>query len=308
MKFALLGQPYDLLPFVRVIAEEEPSHELSVVIPMSSEMGEIYRSDSNVALGDSWEALLAEGPTGQWDVLLLSQRATTTLEEQSLRKLPRSGRPIICAHPALDSMLSAYELEMTCRDGGARLIPWLPLRTHPLVATLSGWLREPFTSPVGKIERLTIRRDFASAQRSLVTAAFARDVDLIRVLVGDPATLLASGVGAADSMLFRTLAVDLTGESAVAVHWAAGDPDTNGDVLTLQGETGVVEWRIPTFDSRGECRVKSKGTETSVPAAAWSYDDAARKRCGASRPTRLPCPTGTRRPVRSKCWMRWSAV
>ena len=203
--------------------------------------------------------------TREFDAVLLgwpganSFLAPDAEQEERLRKLAPTGLPLLTAHPALDSMLTAYELELFVRDGQAQLAPLLPLRMHPLAAQFAAAIEAPQYSPLGKIEQITLTRHLpthnrdqaqqldsaqhrvAAQHRETVQQLFAQDVDLLRMLLGEVKTVLAMGSGAASSTTSPTsntvpVNVQLSGAQGRTARWSIDPlPGEAAGTLTLYG-------------------------------------------------------------------------
>lgn len=165
---------------------------------------------------------------------------------EAVRTLVQSGRTLLLAQPLELSMVWAFELDMIARDSGARLVPALADRLHPAIAALKAQVEAAAagSGPLGPLESIRLERAMADRSRDAVLAALSRDVDLVRVLVGDPARVATLGAGDPDSA-WPTLAVGLTGPDRAPARWqvAAGAPA--GLRITLHHARGPVEVFAP---------------------------------------------------------------
>lgn len=288
MRFVLLGTDPDLSPLLAWIARH-PEHELAALagVPGAS-LGPLQKLFPTAAVLESWEQLLEPAQTGgPWEALLLGRSLRAEEQERALRRLARQGQPVITAHPALESLLAAYELEMFQRERQAYLAPWMPLRSHPLIATFAAWIKDEKLSPIGKIDRLTINREEADRSRAAVLGDVARDLDLIRALAGEVSGVLAVGNGIATSeqseRSYAALGLQLTLESPLLVRWGI-EPPTEGEraELQLHGNEGRVQWLLPTFGDDGVCQLYTHGRETALRHDDWSYAAAAEQFLGAA--------------------------
>lgn len=96
-------------------------------------------------------------------------------------------------------------------------------------------------------------------------AQLARDADLIRIIVGDPARL--STLGAAEAAAWPSLAVGFSGPTLVPARWQvapAGDP---GLTIRLQAAAGAIVVDAPEDPSR-------PWTWGGVPAEGGPFDPA----------------------------------
>jgi hypothetical protein len=162
-----------------------------------------------------------------------------------VRLLVQAGRPILASHPLALAMLWAWELEMIRRDAGGPLVPLLPERSHPFTARLRGLLEAAVAGggPLGDVESLVLERQLADRGREQVLRALARDADLVRALVGDPARL--SALGADDAAGWQSLVVGLSGPASVPVRWQVAAGGDAGLRLAVHCGGGVVSVWIP---------------------------------------------------------------
>jgi myo-inositol 2-dehydrogenase/D-chiro-inositol 1-dehydrogenase len=169
-----------------------------------------------------------------------------TLRADTVRLLVQAGRTLVLSHPLESSMLWAYELDMIRRDSGAVLIPWLPARLHPYIARLVGAVEVALAGGggLGPLETLRLERRMGSRTRDAVLASLARDVDLVRVLVGEPARLATLGGADADAA-WGTLAVGFSGPTMVPARWQVGPGGPSGLTITLQHAGGSVVVEAP---------------------------------------------------------------
>lgn len=197
---------------------------------------------------DSWDPLL---DAAVCDVVLVGGDGWDASRAEAVRTLVQAGRPLLLAQPLELSMLWAYELDMIRRDTGAELIPCLPDRLHPFVRRLRTTIETALAGAGGNgaAEALALERRMPDRSKTAVLAQLARDADLVRTIVGDPAKL--STLGAADpDNAWGTLAVGFTGPALVPVRWQvapAGDP---GLTLRLQCAKGSILVDVPDDSTR----------------------------------------------------------
>jgi predicted dehydrogenase len=281
MRLVLLGTDPELSPLLAWIARH-PEHELVAIAGVpGAALAALQKLFPTAALLESWEQLLEPAATGgAWDALLLGRSLRPDDQERALRRLARQGHPVITAHPALESLLAAYELEMFQRERQAYLAPWLPLRNHPLVATFAAWIKDEHLSPLGKIDRLVISRAETDRSRSAVLGDVARDLDLIRAFAGEVNGVLAVGNGIATTeqseRSYAALGLQISLESSLLVRWGIEPADGSDRAeLQLHGSEGRVHWLLPTLGDPGLCHLHSGGKETTVSHDEWSYAAAA---------------------------------
>ncbi len=281
MRFVLLGTDPDLSPLLAWIARH-PEHELAAIAGVSpAALASLRSLFPTAAILELWEHLLEPELTGgAWDVLLLGRSLRPDEQERALRRLARQGQPVITAHPALESLLAAYELEMFQRERQAYLAPWLPLRNHPLATMFAAWLKDERLSPIGKIDRLVIARQETDRSRAAVLGDVARDLDLIRAIAGEVNGVLAIGNGIATSAQsersYAALGLQITLEAPLLVRWGI-EPTNDEDraELQLHGSEGRINWHLPTFGENGICHLQTGGQETTISHDDWSYAAAA---------------------------------
>lgn len=209
---------------------------------------------------DGPEGLPASLPTtdrlaaSEWQLLLESNRCDAVLvgidnwndeRAEQVRTLVQAGRPLLIGHPPCLSMLWAYELDMMLADTTATVVPFLPARQHPLISDLKALLEQALagSGPFGAIETLRLERRQPDRDREAVLASFSRDADLVRVLVGDPARLLALGSG--DDATWPTLAIGLTGPNQLPVRWQVAKGQPAGLTIELVCANGTVRLDAP---------------------------------------------------------------
>ena len=129
----------------------------------------------------------------------------------AVRGLVQAGRTLLLSHPPTLSMLWAYELDMIRSDSRARLIPFLPDRLHPFIARLKAHVETAVAEghPLGGLETIMQERRMPHRSRETVLRQLARDVDLVRVLSGDPQRLAT--LSGTPNTAWPTLAVGCTG-------------------------------------------------------------------------------------------------
>ena len=160
MRFVLLGTDPDLSPLLAWIARH-PEHELAAHRRCARGVAWAVAETLSHGRGAGIVGATAGAdrrPAARGMRCCLGRSLRADEQERALRRLARQGQPVITAHPALESLLAAYELEMFQRERQAYLAPWMPLRNHPLVAQFAAWIKDERLSPIGKIDRLTINR------------------------------------------------------------------------------------------------------------------------------------------------------
>ena len=194
-----------------------------------------------------WETLL---DAASCDAVAVGADGWNESRAEAVRTLVQAGRTLVLSQPLELSMLWAFELDMIRRDSGAVLIPFLPDRLHPFTARLREAIEAGVSgaSPLGPLESVRFDRTMTDRTRASVLAALSRDIDLIRVLVGEPSRLATLGAGDPDSA-WATLAVGFTGAEQVPVRWQVGPGGPQGLSIALQHATGTVHVLSP--DAKG---------------------------------------------------------
>ncbi len=207
------------------------------------------------------------------DAVLVGRRSWTEVRAEAVRALVQAGRPLLVSHPAELSMLWAWELEMIRQDAGGPLVPLLPERLHPFVQRLRTTLEAALAgaSPLGTVESLVFERRRAERHRDRVLTWLARDADLVRAIVGEPARIAALGVAPdAEPTAWNSLTVGLTSPTSVPVRWQVTGGGEGRLELTLHCELGRIELMIPDDWSR-----PWRWTDSDRPAEECSFDLAA---------------------------------
>lgn len=176
--------------------------------------------------------------------------AGADLRAETVRLFVQAGRPLVLSQPLELSMLWAYEIDMIRRDSGAIIVPWLPARLHPFVARLKSAIEAGVAGgvPWGRLETVRFERLMSVRTRESVLAALARDVDLVRVLVGEPARLATLGGTDADTA-WGHLAVGFSGPDLLPTRWQVSPGGPPGLSITLQYTDGSIVVHAPDAGS-----------------------------------------------------------
>lgn len=209
---------------------------------------------ADIPRSDSWEPLLDDRTC---DAVLVGADGWSDQRADAVRGLVQAGRTLLLSHPPMLSMLWAYELDMIRSDSRATLLPFLPDRLHPFIARLKAQVELAVADghPLGRLETITLERQLPDRSRDSVLRQLARDVDLVRVLGGDPQRLATLG-GTLDTA-WPTLAVELTGNQQVSVRWSV-----------VRGEASSL--RVTLIHERGSTSVTIPGD-----GSAWAWEDTA---------------------------------
>ncbi len=208
MKIGILGCDDHILAIA--VAAVEGGHSLSPAYDVPDNLPAIL-SGLDRQPREQWQGLLEDEVC---DAVLVGVDGWSEHRAEQVRTLVQAGRTILIGHPASLSMLWAYELDMILADSSATVIPALATRHHPFIYSLKNLVEQSIAGngPLGPIESLQFERRQPNRDQDSVLTSFARDADVIRVLIGDPSRLMALGGGDAG---WANLAVGLSGPDQV---------------------------------------------------------------------------------------------
>lgn len=190
---------------------------------------------------EHWEALLDQTLV---DAVIVSRGANQDERTEQLRKLVQAGMPVLVSHPAFDSMLVYYELDMIRRETGSPVLAYLSERWHPATGQLAELIEQGSGSAIGQVEQVVMERQLDDRDQPRVIAQFARDVDLIRRVRGEVTKLGAMGSGGQQSG-YASLDVHLSSSEGVATRWSVAPVESRaGARLTLLGSRGKAVLQI----------------------------------------------------------------
>ncbi len=252
MKLGLLGIDHQIA--VIVAAARHRGDDITLVCDVAADSPHAALLDG-LPRADSWEALV---DARSCDAVLVGGDGWNELRAEGVRKLVQAGRTLVLSQPLELSMLWAYELDMIRKDSGARLIPVLPDRLQPFLTRLKEAIEAGLAGAgaLGTLETIECQRRLRDRSRESVLGQFARDADLLRVLVGDPRRLSTLAGGATDAA-WGTLAVGLTGAANLPVRWRVARGESPGLSISLVGGSGSLTADIPD-DDRAEWTLTSE--------------------------------------------------
>jgi hypothetical protein len=250
MKLAVLGTDADIVRLLTAAVAE--GHELVW-------LGDVRHADERAVsrfiprLGDKapqWELLLDR--TIADAVLVGRGTADSDLRAEQLKRLATEAVPLLVVHPATESVLTYYEVDMIRRETGGVLRHYNLVASHPILANLAEWLRGGHPT-IGSIHQLTCERRSASAERTEVLRLLARDVELMAATAGAIRRVSAIGPRPNDTS-FGSLQIQMTTDGPASLRWSVGSPVSfgGGMLLTLVGERGAVSLRAPDDPPTGE--------------------------------------------------------
>ncbi|MBC89184.1 MAG: hypothetical protein CMJ71_00605 [Planctomycetaceae bacterium] len=241
MKIGILGCDDHILAIA--VAAVEGGHSLSPAYDVPDDLPAIL-SGIDRQPREQWQGLLEDEVC---DAVLVGVDGWSEHRAEQVRTLVQAGRTILIGHPASLSMLWAYELDMILADSSATVIPALATRHHPFIYSLKNLVEQSIAGngPLGPIESLQFERRQPDRDQESVLTSFARDADVIRVLIGDPSRLMALGGGDAG---WANLAVGLSGPDQVSVRWQVAKGHTRELTIQLICERGRLCIDIPERD------------------------------------------------------------
>jgi predicted dehydrogenase len=165
------------------------------------------------------------------------------LRGEYLRRAAAEGLAVICLHPPAPDSEAYYQVALSRNETGAVIVPDLPLRLHPGVATLKQALKG---AEMGAFR--TLRMEVSSGgSGDLARVVFARAVDVIRGLLGEIEAVTATGDPPGPEPEFE-LVVQLRapGGQRAEVRASAGPAEPSR--LSLLGSSGSLVLECdPTF-------------------------------------------------------------
>ena len=238
MKIGILGCDDHILAIA--VAAVEGGHSLSPAYDVPDDLPAIL-SGIDRQPREQWQGLLEDEVC---DAVLVGVDGWSEHRAEQVRTLVQAGRTILIGHPASLSMLWAYELDMILADSSATVIPALATRHHPFIYSLKNLVEQSIAGngPLGPIESLQFERRQPDRDQDSVLTSFARDADVIRVLIGDPSRLMALGGGDAG---WANIAVGLSGPDQVSVRWQVAKGHTRELTIQLICERGRLCIDIP---------------------------------------------------------------
>src|SRR3954463_7376157 len=167
MKLAILGTDSDILQLAAAARSER--HEIVWLGDIRAEDTSAFNSvaPGMVDRSTEWELLLDRAIA---DAVLIGRgMASNELRAERVKRLATEGMPLVVVHPAFESVLTYYEVDMTRRETGAIVQHYNALIGHPLVAKLADWIRNGHPT-IGPIHQLSCERQVTLTSRAEVFA------------------------------------------------------------------------------------------------------------------------------------------
>jgi hypothetical protein len=249
MKLAVLGTDADIVRLVAAAAAD--GHDLVWLGDMRpDDERAIFRFVPRLDdRSQQWELLLDRNIA---DAVLVGRgMAPDELRAEQLKRLATEKVALLVVHPATDSVLTYYELDMIRRENGGVLRHFNPVAGHPILDELAEWMRNGHPT-VGAIHQLTCERRAVSTHRANVIRLVARDVELMAAVAGSIRRVSAIGPGIHDAS-FAALQIQMTTDRPASLRWSVGSPASSGGglQLTLVGESGAVSLHVPDDSPSG---------------------------------------------------------
>jgi predicted dehydrogenase len=231
MNVVIVGNGDEELDWARWVLEQDDLR-LGAAFPGFSEPG----MDA-VARASDLDDLLARPAT---DIAIVG--GPIELRGEHLRRCAAEGMAVICLHPPGADSEAYYQVALSRAETGAVIVPDLPLRLHPGVATL----RETMSSgALGTFRGIRLEAVAEGDGVDLVRVVFPRLVDVVRALLGEIEGLSATGDPPGDHPDLELIVQLRAAEKQRAeLRIRSGHESTNR--LTLSGVSGT--WTLE-FDS-----------------------------------------------------------
>jgi hypothetical protein len=282
MKLALLGADDDSLRLVRwAVASGE--HTLVAAVDSRPRTNEIKAIAPHIRFDEQWESLLV-GSTA--DAVIVGRAAAGMAEQtgiadderraEQLRKLAQAAVPMVVVCPACEAIVG-FEIDMIRRDVAGTIIPYVPGTDHPALRSLEGAVGLGDNGSLGTVEQITFEREQIDRSRSSVLVQFARDVGILRQIIGPIVSVSATGPATAvgrdplgpkvrELPSLANLGVCLIGKEGLTARWSVGPASgTSGGRLTVIGHKGKAVLKIP---EAGDWSLET----SSSPIGAASFD------------------------------------
>ncbi len=242
MKLAILGTDSEILQLAAAARSER--HVIVWIGDVRSEDAVPVASFAPglTDRGGEWELLLDRAIAEA--VLIGCGTASNELQTERVKRLATEGMPLVIVHPAFESVLQYYEVDMIRRETGALIQHYNPLMGHPVAVEAAVWVRDGH-SAVGPIHQLSCERQVTTATREEVFAHLARDVELLATVAGDIRKVTAIGP-AGDGASYASLQIQMIAATAPSLRWSVGYATAGVAQLemALHGERGIVVVRI----------------------------------------------------------------
>jgi myo-inositol 2-dehydrogenase/D-chiro-inositol 1-dehydrogenase len=194
------------------------------------------------------------------------------LRGEYLRRAAAEGFAIICLHPSGEDSEAYYQVSLSRAETGAVIVPDLPLRLHPGVATLREAMAE---GELGAFRSLRLESPVPAQHVDLARFAFARLVDVVRAILGEIEAVTATGDPPGDHPDLELVVQLRASEGRRAeIRISAGDDEPAQ--LSAHGATDSLTLEFDTWLSQPAHLVRRSGSsgENRVELAPWDPREA----------------------------------
>src|SRR5262245_1972416 len=292
MKLALIGCDDESLDLVRW-AIRDGGHQLDLAFDLARRSDEVSSIAPAVRLNEDWESLVLGSAV---DAVVVARAgaglsASTGIPDderraEQLRKLAQAAVPMLVFCPACEAIVG-FEVEMIRRDVRGAIVPIV----HAWWDSRTDWLYDLVVaseqSRIGRVEQVLFERQQVDRSRPAVLVQLARDVSLLRSLLGEIRSVSATGPAPAlgrdplgpkprELPSLANLSVHLGGTWESAVRWSISPvSEQDGASLTLVGTRGKAVLHMPargpwTADVLGENRPLEFAKDSSMCASTVS--------------------------------------
>ena len=285
MKLAVLGTDDDVLRLMAAAVSQ--GHNITWI-------GDLRAADERAASrftprlmdrASEWEIVLDQAIA---DAVLVGRgTAADDLRAEQLKRLAAEAMPLLAVHPAVDSVLPYYEIDMARRETGGIVRHYNPQAGHPVAIELAAWMREGHPA-VGAIHQLTCERRVASPDRKAAMRCLARDIELLAMVAGPIRRVTAIGPRPSDSS-FASLQVQMMCDGPASLRWSVGSPTRSGEALRLAlvGDRGALNIVVPDEGSPDgdwtwQIEIADGSQSDRVPLASFDAADEAIEQLAAS--------------------------
>lgn len=285
MRFSILGFDRDTLCLARW-AVEQAGHQLTAAYAAPGEAQEVRSIAPTARLTDAWEELLSGQPSAAFVIVSAAhgaQRGKPNVSElrfEQLKRLAQAKAPLLVVTPACQA-IEGFEVEMIRHDLNGVIVPYSPGLLHPAIDKLAEFVAAGDTGPIGRVEQVSLERDLADRSRGAILFQLARDIGLIRRLIGPVQTVTASeptraigrdplGPKPKELPPLQNLSVMFSSDAGLTARWIAG-PATVGPQgrLILAGQRGKA---ILTMPVDGDWSLDVAGDQYSTEEFAAGAD------------------------------------
>ena len=284
MKLAILGTDADIVQLLAAARSERFQ-----IVWLGDVRPEDAAAVSVTAPGlidqaSNWELLLDRAIA---DAVLIGHGTVDDASRaERVKRLVTEGTPLLVVHPAFESVLTYYEIDMTRRESGAIVQHYNPLVAHPVTAAVASWIRDGHPK-IGAIHQISCERRVTSPTRGEVLKHLARDVELLAAIAGDIRRVTAIGPKVDDSS-YAALQIQIIAATAPSLRWSVNYMTSGGTEfeIGLHGEHGNAIIRILSGDGNQapswQIETNEQGTRHSEPVQAYDPARAAMSRLADS--------------------------